>query len=152
MTTQSKMRRLRRTRRGNSALELAIAASLLLHLFLGVADFGRVFYTAIEVTNAADAGALWGAQNVGRAGDIDGMIRAARADAPEVSNMSVTASKFCTCPNGNAVACSPSACGSGVKTRYYVRVTTQKTFQTLARYPGVPSSSNITKTTTLRVQ
>ena len=51
----------RRTRRGMAAAELALCVTVLMSIVLGATDFGRFAYTYIAVTNAARAGAFYGA-------------------------------------------------------------------------------------------
>lgn len=50
-------------RRGAAAVEFAVVLPLLMLLLLGGADFGRCFYSAMAVANAARAGAEYGAMN-----------------------------------------------------------------------------------------
>ena len=51
--------------RGASIVELAVALPVIVLLVIGAADFARVFYMAIELQNAARAGAQYGAANSG---------------------------------------------------------------------------------------
>ena len=55
-----------------------VAITLLLALFIAVAETGRAFYIAISVSNAARAGVQYGAQNLATAADnamlIDGSV------------------------------------------------------------------------------
>jgi Flp pilus assembly protein TadG len=141
----------RRKRGGNSMIEAGLALPLVFLLLIGVADFGRVFYTAVKVTNAAYAGALAGSRVVANATNTALIRNAALNDAPEVTGMGVTSERTCRCANGEAVACSGS-CASGGNVRTYLAVTTQKTFRTLAPYPKVPREVPITATTVVRVQ
>ena len=64
---------------GNSLVETGFFLPLLLLLLMGVADFGRAYYLAIEVAGAAHAGAVYGAQNIT---DTTGMQNAAKLNAP----------------------------------------------------------------------
>src|SRR5213594_1427984 len=129
-------------------VEMSLVLPLLLLILMGVADFGRVFYTAIEVTNAANAGALAGSRNVPSASKTDLMSQAAKNDASDLSGLTVTSQKYCKCSNGSSVACS-GTCATG-SVRMYVSVTAQKTFSTLATYPKVPSQTPISRTTVIR--
>ena len=47
-------------RRGGALLELAVAIPMLILIAIGVIDYGRVYTTAITVSNAARAGAEFG--------------------------------------------------------------------------------------------
>ena len=57
---------------GQSAVELALALSVLLLLLLAGADFARVFYMTVAVNNAARAGAQYGSQTVITAANSNG--------------------------------------------------------------------------------
>ncbi len=133
---------------GQSMLEMAIALPVLVLLLVVVADFGRVFYAAIGVANAARAGVQYGAQNLATAADYPGMVTAALNDGENVNGLSAEASQFCTC-NGAQVACSPAGCS---QPQVYVQVTTNATFHTLVTYPGVPSSVPLSSTAVMEVQ
>lgn len=59
MQTRSRTRR----RRGGAAVEFALIMPVLMSLVLGCVDFGRFAYDYISITNAARAGAGFGAMN-----------------------------------------------------------------------------------------
>ena len=48
---------MRRNRRGQALVELAVALPVLLLVLMGIIDFGRVFHSHLTVTTAARAGA-----------------------------------------------------------------------------------------------
>ena len=124
--------------RGQSFVEFAVVSPVLILLLLAVADFGRVFYVAIELNNAARAGTQYGIQSPANAADVSGMQTAAQNDASNVSGVTATASEYCQCPDGSTQACnSTPACND---MRVYVEVDTAGTFQTLLNYPGIPAS------------
>src|SRR5438477_12753384 len=52
-----------RCRGGAAAMEFALMAPVLVTMVLGCVDFGRFAYNYIAVTNAARAGAAYGAMN-----------------------------------------------------------------------------------------
>src|SRR5271169_6845725 len=86
---------------GSSLIELALVLPVLFLLVLGVVDFGRAYYLAIEVSQAAHTAALYGSQNPS---DTIGMQNAAVADAQDVPNFttsSVTAVFGCECADGS---------------------------------------------------
>ncbi len=147
----SRFRRSRVTKeRGSIVVEFALVAPVLVLLFLGVADFARVYHVACVVTDAAHAGALYGAQNTTTAADADGMKNAATSAAQELSGMTVSAAESCNCPDGTAVNCSSGTC-PGTK-QVYVSVTAQYAFQTLFPYPGIPHSVGLGRTAVMRAQ
>jgi Flp pilus assembly protein TadG len=83
-----------RSQSGQALLELALTLPMLAALLIGVAEFARVSYVAIEVANAAKAAAQYGAQNGTTAADTTGMKTAAINDAGNLpltsSNVTVT--------------------------------------------------------------
>ena len=94
-----------RSETGSSLVEMGLLLPVLFLLLLGAVDFGRAYYLAIEVSNAAHTGALYGAQNPT---DTSGMQGAATSDAPDVPGFAVTATYGCECSNG---ASAVAACG-----------------------------------------
>ena len=137
---------------GTALLELGLLLPVFLLLLFGVMDFSRAFYAVITVANAARAGAGYGAQSAAKSSDFAGMTQAALDDAQDVKGMTVTPERFCECPDGSVTACGTGTCVAGVKPRIYVRVTTQKTFDALAPYPGIPSSLKLVGRAVMRAQ
>lgn len=124
--------------RGQSFVEFAVLAPVLLLFLLAIADFGRVFFVAIALNNAARAGTQYGIQSPANAADFSGMAQAAQNDASGISGVTATASEYCECPDGSTQKCDASpACND---MRVYVEVDTSGPFQTLLNYPGIPSS------------
>jgi uncharacterized repeat protein (TIGR01451 family) len=58
----SRLRPERSRIRGQSLLEFALVVPILLLIFAGAADLGRIFYTYVAIENAAKEGALYGAR------------------------------------------------------------------------------------------
>lgn len=127
---------------GASLIELALVLPILFLLLLAAVDFGRAYYLAIEVSDAAHAGALYGSQN---STDTAGMQSAAVANASDVPNFttsSVTASYGCECSDGSipVATCSTTpSCGS-MNVVDYVQVNTSTSYSAMLPYPGIPSS------------
>jgi Flp pilus assembly protein TadG len=141
-------------RRGASALELALLLPFLVFVLLAAIDFARVFYYTIVIDNCCHNAAIFGSQTydnqnqqwIGNsqywqgptsqmisteqaAGDVDG---ANLNPALAGSNVSVTSG---TDANGNAVN----------------NVTITYTFNTITRFPWIPSTVTISRTTQVRV-
>lgn len=132
---------------GSSLLETALVVPILLLLVAGAVDLGRAYTTAIEVEAAAHAGALYGAQNpTDRAG-----MEAATENQSNLSGLTSTASYGCECADGSSAV--PS-CGTipDCPDNYvdYVSVTATAQFVPLLRYPGLPSSLQMSSTSHLR--
>lgn len=162
------MRRLRRARAssdsGSAVVELAVALPLLVLILAATIDFSRVFYFAMALTDAARAGAQYGAANVGNSANTATMETTATA-ATSVSGITANASRICRCAtdsgsfsdtSGTVNDCTTAeatACPSGGHRVMMVTVTTTKTFTTIftSILPSVANSITLTRTSTLRV-
>jgi Flp pilus assembly protein TadG len=134
---QSKSRG-RRSLNGQAMVEMAVAVPVLVLLLLAATDFGRLFYTNIEVANAARAGAQYGSQSLISAANSAGMAAVAKDDASNLSNLTAVGSQ-CTCmASANVAACPASYCASNPNATF-VEVDTSTTFNTIVKYPGIPS-------------
>jgi Flp pilus assembly protein TadG len=140
-----------RSRNGASMVDMAIAAPVLALILVIGTDFGRLYYTNIEVANAARAGAQYGSQSLIAAADSPGMSTAAKTDGANLTGMTVT-SKQCTCMTSTTVAaCDASYCTSNPQATF-VEVDTNETFHTILTYPGVPSSIALAGKAIMRVE
>jgi Flp pilus assembly protein TadG len=138
--------------RGQSYVELAFVLPVLAIVLVVAADFGRLFYTYVEVINAARAGAQYGSNSVITAADATGMSAAAKRDGVNVANLTVTASQ-CTCGTATSSipACAANFCTNDPEGNYVV-VNTQVPFTTIVKYPGVPSSITLKGQAVMQVQ
>lgn len=150
--------------RGSALIELALSMPLFLLLIMGTFELGRVAYFAIEVKNAARAGASFGAVNRGNATLTDTIRYAAANDAPDLPNLQTTPGTTCVCetvttsggtvtqsynPSSGTVSCSnftginAGACSTNTATQlqivvYYVTVSTRVDLDPLVHLPGLP--------------
>ena len=141
-------RRLRRCESGSSLLEFALVLPVILLLLIGLIDLGRAAYFGVLTSNAARAGAQYGAQSLYTINDTTGMSNAAVADAPGIG-LTAVPSKLCTINGGGLTTCPTS--GSVQNVVYYVKVHTTGTFSSLIRYPGIPSPITIGGDSVMRV-
>jgi Flp pilus assembly protein TadG len=137
--------------KGQSTLELAIILPVMLLLLLAAADFGRALFVAIDLQNAAQAGALYGSQSVIAAADSPGMVTAAKNDGNEISNLSVSASQ-CTCNTASNVASCPQAYCIDNPQANYIEVDTHASFQLLGTYLGISSPMQLSGKAIMQVQ
>ncbi|MDR5726194.1 MAG: TadE/TadG family type IV pilus assembly protein [Terriglobia bacterium] len=140
---------------GQALVELALVFPLFILLLLGAAEFGRLAYAAIEISNAARAGAAYGAQTNITASDFGNIELAATQDAPNVSGVTATAMNFCTCSSGAATPDCTTAltpCPSPARIQEYVQVNTTATVDPLFHYPGLPSTFTLTGQAIMRVE
>ena len=136
---------------GNALIELALGMSVLSTVILGAAEFGRIAYAAIEVNDAAHAGAAYGSLNRTYAADNANVTQAATKDAPDVSGVSATAAYSCKCSDGSASTCAPTDC-TGTRIIEYVTVNTTGTVNPLIYVPGLPRSYTVTGKAVMRVE
>lgn len=80
-----------RGRRGQAMLELALILPMLLVLAFGVVDLGRMFRYQEAIANAAREGANYG--SVYRQASLAQIADAARAEAPGIGPLGVTAAR-----------------------------------------------------------
>jgi Flp pilus assembly protein TadG len=140
-----------RSSKGQSTLELAIILPVMLLLLLAAADFGRALFVAIDLQSAAQAGALYGSQNVIAAADSSGMVTAAKNDGNEISNLSVSASQ-CTCTTASKVQSCPQAYCVDNPQANYIEVDTHASFELLGTYLGISSPIQLSGKAIMQVQ
>jgi hypothetical protein len=139
--------------RGAALMETAVLAPLLLVVAVGIADLGRAAFAAIEVENAAQTAAAYGAVSKDQAVDADGIESAALNDLggeAYTSNVTVESERYCECPDGSSIDCD-SVCEAELP-YVYVRVAVAMSFETLVNYPGFPSDLAIGREAHMRVQ
>jgi Flp pilus assembly protein TadG len=139
------------SRRGGLLLESALMLPVLLLLTFGMVDFARIFRTGIIVSNAAATGALYGSSGLTNSTNMTDVQNAAIADANGLTGFAATATSFCTCSaGGTSVSCSTNCGASAILS--YVQVQTSAPFNTWFPFPGVPSSTTVHSTVTMRTQ
>ena len=154
------MNAIQEARRGNAAVEMAVAVPVLLAMVLGTIDFGRVHLEAMVVKNASTIGSFYGAQSVQYSTDSTGIQAAANSEAAAIDGYTVTNDMLCQCLNANGDydsgetqdSCGDADCGAYGAPRVYIRTRGQKTFSTLGKYPGVPQDTAMDMTGWVRVQ
>jgi Flp pilus assembly protein TadG len=138
--------------KGQAILELALMLPVLLLLAVGIIEFGRLAYFAIEVSNAARAGAQYGTQSLALASDSADITDAAQNDAPDIgTNLNVTPVASCGCTATAAIGgtCPGSGCSYPL---VYLTVTTQYDLSTIFHYPGIPRTFSLTGTSVMPVK
>lgn len=124
---------------GQALVETALLFPVLIALLVGTLEMARVAYAAIEVANAARAGAQYGAQNGYTAQDATGISNAAADDAANLTGLTTTSSHACVCSDGTASTCQPNDCPSSHKEET-LTVNTQVTFDPVIHLPGIPNT------------
>ncbi|HEY2823113.1 MAG TPA: TadE/TadG family type IV pilus assembly protein [Candidatus Acidoferrum sp.] len=134
---------------GQTILEMALMLPLLLLLLVGVIEIGRYAYFDILISNAARAGAQYGAQSVIHSADSAGIKNAAHDDG--LAAMTITPNQQCSCsPTATPVDCGGGGIGCA-QPLVYVQVQATDTYNSLFSYPGIPRSMTLSSTVTMRV-
>jgi Flp pilus assembly protein TadG len=155
---------------GAALVELALIAPLLVLMMLGALELGRIAHYAVEVQNAARAGASYGAVNVDNASSPN-VSQAAQNDAPDLS-MTVTQGFACVCetldtstntpsfnPSSGTISCTSTtitSCNAQSSTSTqsvisYVTVSTQATVNPVFQVRGLPGSYTLNGYSSLRI-
>jgi Flp pilus assembly protein TadG len=140
-----------KTQRGSAVVELSLLFGVLLLLLLGVIDFALATQQAMVVSEAAYAGAQYGAIS-GNSSNFATMQTIATNSAKGISGFSATASKWCACSPGGATVSCASTCSSYGTPVAYVQVITTATATVLFKYTGIPISIPLRGVCVLRVQ
>lgn len=137
---------------GQTILEVALLIPVLLVLAVGIIEIGRYAYYSILVANAARAGAQYGAQSLATAADTAGIQTAAQNDGQNVAGLTVTSQQQCGC-TGSSIgsSCPATSCSSPNHPLVYVEVSTSGKFNSLFKYPGIPTSITVNSTELMRV-
>ena len=131
--------RLCKSNAGQSLIEVALSVSIFAVLLVGAAEFGTVLYVAIEVSDAARDGAVYGAQNGSTASDTTGIATAAANGAANLSGLTTTSSYSCSCSDGTSSTCAVGDCANS-HIEETVTVNTQMSFTPVFHLPGTPST------------
>ena len=135
-------KRLGRSEEGSALVELALSLPMLCIMLLGAAEFARLAYASIEVSNAAHAAAVYAASSSDAVSDTAGIKKAAGTDAPNLAGSSALTvndpTTSCQCSDGTSVACTDNVTcpGSNLPIITTVTVTTQSTFSPMISLPG----------------
>lgn len=126
---------------GQALVELALTWILFSVLLVGGAEFARLVYASIEVSNAAKAAVAYGARSVATAADATGMKTAASDEAANVTLDPTTVSTSYTCSDGSTPT--GTTCSTGAL-ETILTVNTQATVDPIFHVPGLPTSYTIT--------
>jgi Flp pilus assembly protein TadG len=156
---------------GGALVEVALSAPLLVLMMLGAFELGRLAHYAIEVENAARAGASYGSVNIGNANSAT-VTQAGKNDAPDLGTLTATSGSACVCetlnlstgvpsfnPSSGTTSCTSSTittCNAESSTSVqiavsYVTVSTQATVNSVFHVGPLPASYNIHGFSVLRV-
>jgi Flp pilus assembly protein TadG len=151
----NRIRKILHNQSGGALVETALTAPVLLLMVLGLVEFGRVGYIAVQTSNAARAAVSYGSQNQITASDTNGMQLAAQTEASGLAsqnvNLSVNAVGNCSCSSPDT-STTPFAC-SGASTalcpdpsfvEQTLNVTVTATFDPIIHAGNFPGTFSIT--------
>jgi Flp pilus assembly protein TadG len=127
---------------GSALVELTLSLPFLCIMLLGAAEFARLAYASIEVTNAAHSAAVYAASGTSELGDTPGIKNAAGTDSPNLvgtSKLTVDDPTIsCQCSDGTGISCDDNKTCFESHTGLIrtVTVTTQSTFSPMVSLPG----------------
>lgn len=122
--------RLIRRREGNIAVEVALAAPVLLIFLAGIADFGRAVLAESRLKSAIRAGLEYGQANSGNTAGIIGVVQTSAG----IPDLAVASALVCECASGAAAQCG-STCADGLSPGGYVTITATMPFTPI--FPGM---------------
>jgi hypothetical protein len=159
--------------RGQALLEVGLALPLLCLLSVGIVEVGRAARMSMVLTNAATAGAQYGALSSVNAGSNPptGIQSAALCDANGgnwgacssgiLTSSNITIHHGCRCDDGTGLSCelpmpadgtcSTISCGTE-PTVECIQVLTTATYPALFPWPGLPGSYQSNGNSVMRVQ
>jgi Flp pilus assembly protein TadG len=145
---------------GNALVELALVFALLgIPMLLGTVEMAYV-----EISNAANAGALYGMQNLTDAASSAGITTAAQAEAPDFgSSLTVTSTTFyvCTSAVGGAqystgsytqAQATAKCSGTGNHALEFIQVLTSATATPPVHCPGLAKTFTLGGTSVMEVE
>jgi Flp pilus assembly protein TadG len=136
-------------------VETALTLPILVIMLLGAGEFGRIAYTAIEVSSAARAGVSYGAQSTTTVTDSAGIQKVATDDAPDLTltatvgkagicadNTACTGTNASTAP-GSGPLCKNTDCSTS-QVETILTVTTSASISPTITVPGLPGPYTVT--------
>lgn len=140
-------------------MEFALIASFLILLLLVTFDYGRIFFTAMGVTAAANSLALFTYNNSVGGAIPEAINTAAKATAkaqelsPDVVGLSAEVTRACRClPASTYSACQNSLPSCSDELRIAMVINTSASFMTVVQFPGIPNETTLNRQAVIRVQ
>jgi PKD repeat protein len=140
-----------RRSRGQALVEFALVIPVMLLLVVGGLDVGRLFFSWIEVNNAAREGAAYAGGNPTDTSGITGHVQTETNSQGQGGEGSVTVAVSCANTSNATIACANAPGGSGTGNTVTVRVTRPFSFVTPIIGNILGSSVNLTGSATSAV-
>ena len=141
---------------GQALVEAALVLPFFLLMILGALETGSIAYNAIEVENAAEAGALYGSMNRANAANTTAIETAATNDASNMLSVTATATTSCACQTATGtlttLTCTATtSCVSPNQVVEWVNVVTAAKVTPIFQLPGLPTTLALAGNATMRV-
>jgi Flp pilus assembly protein TadG len=147
---------------GNATMELALAFSVLVTpIMMGASETAFLIYDSIEVSNAANAGAMYGMISSTFAADSNGIQSAAQAEASDFgAALTVTPTAYYACSSAvggtqySTQAAASAVCPANASNHYlqFVQVSTTATLNPPVQIPGLPKTWTLRGLSVMEVQ
>jgi Flp pilus assembly protein TadG len=150
---------------GDALIELAVLFSLVgVPLLLGTVQMGFLVYDSVEISNAANAGALYGMQTSGYAASGAGITSAAQAEAADFgTKLTVTPSTYYACTNAvngtqyptssyTQTQAQAKCTGTGNVALEFVQVIASAAVTPTIHCPGLPTTYTLTGKAVMEVE
>jgi Flp pilus assembly protein TadG len=147
------------TQSGNSAVEFAVSAPLLLGLLTPMADLGLAYSQQIQVQQAAQAGAQYASLHPWNSNSSTAIANAATSATgltllPADSLTNPAPYQECRCLDGSTIgltSCNSVPCADGAYGGYYVIVHAQAAYSPILPYSLLGDLTKLTAQATVRV-
>jgi Flp pilus assembly protein TadG len=141
-----------RSTKGSAAIEFGIIAPVLVILLVGVIELGFAVHQAMQVQDAAEAGALY----AGKYGWDPAAISNAVVNATGAENITASPApvQFCGCPDASGIAtvACDQTCPSGDPVEVYARVSASRPHTAILTFLNLPIPDTLSGHATVRLQ
>ena len=142
------LRSLRRCRRGATAVELALVAPVLAALALGLFEYYGATNQAMQLANAARAGAEYAMSYPSDSAGIEQVVLG--SGQLTATGLSIAVNQVCECPDGTSVACTDT-CGGNLS-NVYIQVALSQPAKSILTSSGIMSGYTLSSSATMRVR
>jgi hypothetical protein len=141
--------RLRDCSRGAIVIEMAVSASILMILVMGLLEWTAYIRQTMQLANAARAGVEYA---IGYPSDIAGIEEAVLNSGHVIADgLTITVEQFCECSDGMPIACVDS-CTNGVQSNIFIRLGLTQPAHSLLNDAGLLAGYSSAASATLRVR
>ncbi|MBC7005068.1 pilus assembly protein [Photobacterium sp. BZF1] len=149
---------------GIAIVEFTLVLPVLLFILIAVLDFGRAMHAGIVLNSATRAAVGYGAQDIDKSVDINGMTSIANLEAQQmldaddeedVINLQITNSLQCSCSDGVSTQINTDEdcdTNNACLVARYVVVDATYDFKTLISFPFIPDTVSLSRSASMRLE